>query len=65
MIGTLDKFPEYKENPIKQTVRVKPIDGEEEKARWKMTTNSYSSPTASIATNMRNMKASFPTVFRR
>ena len=63
--ATIEKFPEYKENPLKHTVRVKPVEGVEEPARWKMTTNSYSSPTSSIACNMRNMKASFPTVFRR
>ena len=64
--GTLDKFPEYKENPLKHLTRVKPVDGaDDEKARWKMTTNAYSKPTTSIATNMRNMKASFPTIFNR
>lgn len=30
-LGTLDKFPEYVENPIKSLVRVKPVEGEEEK----------------------------------
>ena len=63
--ATIEKFPEYKENPLKHTVRVKPVEGQEEPARWKTTTTAYSSPTQSIATNMRNMKASFPTVFRR
>ena len=63
--GTLEKFPEYKENPVKATVRVKPVEGQEEPARWKMTTNSYSKPTPSVACNIRNMKASFPTVFKR
>ena len=63
--ATIDKFPQYMENPLKAKVRVKPIEGQEEPARWKMTTNHYSGPTSSIATNMRNMKASFPTVFRK
>lgn len=63
--GTLEKFPEYKENPVKSTIRVKPVEGQEEPARWKMTTNAYSKPTPSIACNVRNMKASFPTVFKR
>ena len=63
--GTLEKFPEYKENPVKSVTRVKPVEGVEEPARWKMTTNSYSKPTPSVACNIRNMKASFPTVFKR
>jgi len=64
--GTLDKFPKYVENPIKHLSRVRPIEGEEEKPRWKPTqTQKYASPTSSVATNMRNMKASFPTVFNR
>ena len=43
--GTIEKFPEYKENPLKPTVRVRPVEGQEDPPRWKMTTNSYSSPT--------------------
>ena len=64
--ATIDKFPKYMENPLKEKVRIKPVEGQEEPARWKSPTMStLSKPTASIATNMRNMKASFPTVFRR
>ena len=64
-MATLDKFPEYTPNPVKGITRVRPVEGEDQPARWKSPTNSYSKPVQSIATNMRNMKASFPTVFRR
>ena len=62
---TLAKFPEYKENPLKQITRVQPVEGYEPPPRFKMTTNTYSRPTPSIATNMRNMKSSFPSVFKK
>lgn len=63
--STINKFPKYMENPGKQISRVRPVEGEDPPPRFKMTTNSYSRPTPSIATNMRNMKASFPSVFRK
>ena len=62
---TISKFPEYRENPPKETVRVRPVEGQEDPPRWRMTTNSYSKPTPSVVTNMKNMKASFPSVFAR
>ena len=63
--GTIDKFPKYIENPPRNLVRKRPVEGEEEKPRFKMTSNSYSRPTPSIATSMKNMRSSFPSVFRR
>lgn len=63
--STINRFPKYMENPGKQITRVRPVEGEDPPPRFKMTTNSYSRPTPSIATNMRNMKSSFPSVFRK
>lgn len=62
---TIAPFPEYMENPRKEITRVRPVEGVEEPPRFRMTTNSYSRPTPSIATNIRNMKATFPSVFKR
>ena len=62
---TLGKFPNYQENPPKECVRIKPDENAEERPRFKMTTNSFSRPTPSIVTNMKNMKTSFPSVFAR
>lgn len=59
-IGT---FPEYKEDPPKQLKRRMPVDDEQPK--FKMTHNHKSRPTPSVATNLRNLKASFPSVFRK
>ena len=41
------------------------MEEEDEKKKFRPTHNSKSRPTPSIQTNMRNLKASFPTVFRR
>ena len=62
---TIAKFPEYQENPVKAITRQRPVEGYEPPPRFKMTTNHYSRPTPSIATNMKNMKASFPSVFKK
>jgi hypothetical protein len=63
----LGKFPEYKENPLKFITRKKPVEGEEEAEikPFKKTHNVKSRPTPSIQTNLRNLKASFPSVFRK
>jgi len=61
----LDKFPEYKPNPTNPVKRKMPVEGQEEPPKFKMTHNVKTRPTPSIATNMRNLKASFPSVFRR
>ena len=62
---TLAKFPAYKEDPKKPITRRVPVEGEEDKPKFKPSYNTKSRPTPSVATNMRNMKASFPSVFRR
>ena len=62
---TLAKFPVYQEDPKKPVTRKVPIEGEDEKPKFKPTHNSKSRPTPSVATNLRNMKTAFPSVFRR
>lgn len=62
---TFEKFPEYKENPLKFTERKKPVEGEEAMPAFKSATTFKSRPTPSVATNMRNLKSSFPSVFRK
>lgn len=62
---TLAKFPLYQEDPKKPITRKVLIEGEEDKEKFKPTHNVKSRPTPSVATNMRNMKAAFPSVFRR
>ena len=41
------------------------VEGEEAPAKFKTATNYRSRPTPSVATNVRNLKASFPSVFSR
>ena len=53
------------ENPPTEKTRKRKDEDEEEKPRWKMTTNIWTSPTPSIAKNTRNMKTTFPSVFAR
>lgn len=62
---SIARFPNYMENPPKELTRVRPVDGEEQPPRFKMTTNFLSRPTPSVATNMKNLRTSFPSVFRR
>jgi hypothetical protein len=60
---TLDKFPEYKEDPLKVVVRKKTPETDERK--WKPTHNKKSMPTHSVTTNYRNLKTEFPSIFRK
>ena len=62
---TIAPFPLYKEDPKKPITRRVPVEGEEERSKFKPTHNSKSRPTPSVATNMRNIKTSFPSVFRK
>jgi len=62
---TLEKFPAYMENPLKFTERRRPVEGEEHPPPFKTATHFKSRPSPSVTTNMRNMKASFPSVFKR
>ena len=60
---TLDKFPPYKEDPLRVVLRKK--EAEEDKAKWKPTTRKREVPCTSVVTNYRNLKSEFPTVFKR
>lgn len=62
---TLSPYPEYKENPLKFTVRKVKVEGEESPIAFKSAKPLQSRPTPSIAVNIRNIKASFPSIFRR
>ena len=62
---TLEKFPAYMENPLKFTERKRPVEGEDKGPAFKSATNFKSRPTPSVVTNMRNLKSSFPSVFRK
>jgi len=63
---TIEKFPLYKEDPPKEVKRIKYEDGKEPEVPpgFKMTYNRKSSPTPSVACNIRNLKSSFPASFR-
>lgn len=60
---TLGKFPTYKEDPMRVAVRRK--EPEEDKAKWRATTQKRSVPCPSVTTNYKNLKSEFPSVFRR
>lgn len=62
---TLARFPAYKEDPKKPITRRIPVEGEDDKKKFRPTHNVKSRPTPSVATNMRNIKSSFPSLFRR
>ena len=63
---TFNKFPEYKEDPPKRLTRKIKVDGDpEDGPKFKTTYKERSRPTPSVATNFRNLKASFPSAFRR
>uniref|UniRef100_A0A7S3FT23 Cilia-and flagella-associated protein 96 n=1 Tax=Strombidium rassoulzadegani TaxID=1082188 RepID=A0A7S3FT23_9SPIT len=65
--ATIEKFPEYIPNPPKEKKRVKLEDGQEEDDRkgFKVTYKGLSRPQPSVATNIRNLKASYPMAFRK
>jgi len=60
----IGKFPEYKcENPEPKKRRVW-ID--DDKLGWRVTSrHNWEGPTASVALNTRNLKASYPNAFRK
>lgn len=63
---SLQPYPLYKENPPKQLKKKPTVEGEiEPPPGFKMTHRRKSRPTPSVATNFRNLKASFPSAFRR
>ncbi len=59
----LAPFPKYEEDPLKFVER-KPEE-EDEKPRFKPASLPKTRPTPSVQTNLRNLKASFPSVFKR
>ena len=62
---TLEKFPAYKEDPLKIVTRKKKVEGEEDPPRWKPSHNQKTMPTPSVTTHYKNLKSEFPSVFRR
>ena len=61
---TIEKFPNYMENPPKALKRKVIKEGEEEeRPRFKLTYNHRTRPCNSVATNYRNLKSQFPTAF--
>lgn len=63
---TISKFPDHMADPPKDKKYVKPADDAPEgPPGWKATYKKQSRPTPSVATNFRNLKASFPSAFAR
>ena len=62
---TLEKFPPYKEDPMKSISRKKPVEGQEERPNFKPSHNGKTIPVVPVATNYRNLKTEFPSIFRR
>ena len=62
---TLDKFPPYKEDPLKVVTRKKEPEGGDER-KWKPPRlQKPTIPSTSVVTNYRNLKTEFPSIFRR
>ena len=61
---TFAKFPEHMSEPMKFTVRKQLVEGEEVPPSFRSTTRFKSRPSPSVITNIRNLKSSFPSVFR-
>ena len=63
---TINRFPAYMENPLKSVTRKMPVEGEEPPPAFKSPTKMMKTrPSPSITMNVRNLKASFPSAFRR
>jgi hypothetical protein len=62
---TIEKFPKYKEDPPAEKKRIKYADGEEPEVPpgFRHTYNRRSSPSPTVACNVRNLKAQFPSAF--
>ena len=60
---TLDRFPAYMEDPKKPLERK--MEEDDDKKKFRPTHNIKSRPCPSVTTNLRNLKASFPSVFKR
>jgi hypothetical protein len=61
---TLDKFPAYKEDPLKVVTRKKTPEGSDER-KWKPSHNKKTMPTPSVTTQYKNLKTEFPSIFRK
>lgn len=60
----IGKYPEFLPNPPRVIKRKKVVEGEEEeRPGFKLTYNLRSRPCPSVATNFRNLKASYPAAF--
>ena len=63
---TLAKFPEHMPNPEKALTRKRPVEGEPEpKPSFRLTYRRKTAPCQSVCTNLRNLKISFPSIFRK
>ena len=62
---TIGGHPAYLPNPPQQLKRKVLVEGEDEKPSFKLSYNLRSRPCPSVATNYRNLKASFPSAFLR
>lgn len=60
---TLDRFPEYKADPMKVVIRKKTPEADERK--WRPSHNTKSMPVGSVTTNYKNLKTEFPSIFRK
>jgi len=61
--ATLEEFPAYLPNPPTEKTRAPP-DDPDAPPRFKMTHNTKTIPCSPIATNMRNLKLSYPSAFK-
>lgn len=61
---TLNKFPEYKADPMRVAIRKKEVEGGDDRKDWRTTYKRKSAPCQSVVTNFRNLKTEFPSVFR-
>lgn len=62
---TIAKFPHYMEDPPKELTRMKEEEGADVPKKFKPTHTGKSVPCPSVAVNIRNLKSSFPSVFRK
>lgn len=63
---TIEPYPEHKANPPKRIVRKIRLDGDPEPApAFKFTHKYKSRPMTSIACNLKNLKSSFPSIFKK
>jgi len=59
----IGKFPEYKCAPPEKKGRRIWID--DDKRDWRVTSKEWTAPSPSVALNTRNLKSSYPAIFRK